>query len=201
MRRESPACCFIWAGSGPFIASLSRPKRCGLAGLERGVRLLAEDPVRCRLMTAPGVGAVVALTFRATVNDPTRLPSWKKVRPWVGLNFLAQPIRGARRDRRGRSGRRRRPPTSPVPSGHGHHEPGPRLVAEKLGCAGGEAPGPKARNGRPGAAHRPRPAPHVEGRHGASRSRSGERTSVADRLMGLAEPHATVLALEQGSMR
>jgi transposase len=57
-----------------------------LAGLERRVRQLAqEDPVCRRLMSMPGVGAVVALTFRSAVDDPTRLTSSKKVGPWVGL--------------------------------------------------------------------------------------------------------------------
>lgn len=57
-----------------------------LAGLERRVRLLAkDDPVCGRLMTMPGVGAVVALTFRSAIDDPTRFSSSKKVGPWVGL--------------------------------------------------------------------------------------------------------------------
>lgn len=57
-----------------------------LAGLERRVRLLAKDDrVCCRLMTMPGVGAVVALTFRSAVDDPAGFTSSKKVGPWVGL--------------------------------------------------------------------------------------------------------------------
>lgn len=57
-----------------------------LAGLERRVRLLAQDDPVCRLlMTMPGVGAVVALTFRSAVDDPARFSSSKKVGPWVGL--------------------------------------------------------------------------------------------------------------------
>lgn len=40
-----------------------------LAGLEKRVRQFAGDDRVCRrLMTMPGVGAVVALTFRATVG-------------------------------------------------------------------------------------------------------------------------------------
>lgn len=57
-----------------------------LAGLERRVRQLAQDdPVCCRLMPMPGIGAVVALTFRSAVDDPARFTSSKKVGPWVGL--------------------------------------------------------------------------------------------------------------------
>ncbi|WP_227447833.1 transposase [Cognatishimia sp. F0-27] len=36
-------------------------------------------------MSMPGVGAVVALTFRAAVDDPTCFRSSKRVGPWVGL--------------------------------------------------------------------------------------------------------------------
>ncbi|MFY2822413.1 IS110 family transposase [Ruegeria sp. MALMAid1280] len=57
-----------------------------LAILEKQVRQLAQDdPVCLRLMTMPGIGAVVALTFRAAVDDLTRFRSSKRVGPWVGL--------------------------------------------------------------------------------------------------------------------
>jgi transposase len=57
-----------------------------LAGLERRVRQLAqEDSVCRRLMSMPGIGAVVALTYRSAVDDPGRFTSSKKVGPWVGL--------------------------------------------------------------------------------------------------------------------
>ena len=36
-------------------------------------------------MSMPGVGAVVALTFRSAVDDPARFTSSKRVGPWVGL--------------------------------------------------------------------------------------------------------------------
>lgn len=36
-------------------------------------------------MTMPGIGAVVALTFRAAVDDPARFRFSKKIGPWVGL--------------------------------------------------------------------------------------------------------------------
>jgi transposase len=57
-----------------------------LAGLERRVRQLAQDDPAClRLMSMPGVGAVVALTFRSAVDDPGRFTSSRNVGPWVGL--------------------------------------------------------------------------------------------------------------------
>lgn len=60
--------------------------RLELAGLEKRVRQIAsEDPVCQRLMTMPGVGAVVALTYRSAIDDPTRFHSSKNVGPWVGL--------------------------------------------------------------------------------------------------------------------
>jgi transposase len=57
-----------------------------LAELERRVRQLAQDDAVChRLMSMPGIGAVVALTFRSAVDDPARFTSSKKIGPWVGL--------------------------------------------------------------------------------------------------------------------
>ena len=73
------------AATDPMLRSRASLRQ-ELAGLERKVRFLAkEDPVCCRLMTMPGVGAVVALTFRSAIDDPTRFSSSKKVGPWVGL--------------------------------------------------------------------------------------------------------------------
>lgn len=51
-------------------------------------RLLAivrDDTVCRRLMTVPGVGAVVALTYTSAVDDPTRFTSSKAVGPHFGL--------------------------------------------------------------------------------------------------------------------
>lgn len=60
--------------------------RLELADLERRVRHLdQEDPACRRMMSMPGVGAVVALTYRSPVDDPGRFTSSKKVGPWVGL--------------------------------------------------------------------------------------------------------------------
>ena len=43
------------------------------------------DPVCRRLMTAPGVGAVVALTYRATVDQPQRFARSRAVGAHIGL--------------------------------------------------------------------------------------------------------------------
>lgn len=36
-------------------------------------------------MTMPGVGALVALTYKAAIDDPDRFSSSRDVGPWVGL--------------------------------------------------------------------------------------------------------------------
>lgn len=60
--------------------------RLELAILEKQVRQLAQDdPICVRLMTMPGIGAVVALTYRSAVDDPSLFTSSKRVGPWVGL--------------------------------------------------------------------------------------------------------------------
>jgi transposase len=57
-----------------------------LAILEKRVRDAArQDPVCHQLMTMPGVGAVVALTFRAAVDRPERFSSSKAIGPCFGL--------------------------------------------------------------------------------------------------------------------
>lgn len=73
------------AATEPMIRARSSLRH-ELAGLERRVRQLAQDdPVCRRLMSMPGIGAIVALTFRSAVDDPARFASSKKVGPWIGL--------------------------------------------------------------------------------------------------------------------
>lgn len=47
--------------------------------------IVRQDPACRLLMTAPGVGAIVALTFRAAVDDPSRFVSSKSIGPCFGL--------------------------------------------------------------------------------------------------------------------
>ena len=57
-----------------------------LAEIEKLVRNLAGDDPACRLlMTMPGIGPVVALTFVTAIDDPGRFRRSKDVGPWVGL--------------------------------------------------------------------------------------------------------------------
>jgi transposase len=73
------------AAAEPMLRARSSPRQ-ELAGLERRVRQLAHEDLACRrMMSMPGVGAVVALTYRSAVDDPARFTSLKKVGPWVGL--------------------------------------------------------------------------------------------------------------------
>jgi len=54
--------------------------------LDRRVRTLAKtDQTTRRLMTVPGVGVVTALTFRHTIDDPTRFRSATSVGAYLGL--------------------------------------------------------------------------------------------------------------------
>jgi len=53
---------------------------------EKRVRAMARDDKRVRLMmSAPGVGAIVALTYVSAIDDPSRFSSSKQVGPHFGL--------------------------------------------------------------------------------------------------------------------
>src|SRR5208337_1592982 len=57
-----------------------------LNGFEKQVRKLARGDNRVRLlMTAPGVGVVVGLTYVAAIDDPARFSSSKSVGPHFGM--------------------------------------------------------------------------------------------------------------------
>jgi transposase len=57
-----------------------------LSGLEKRVRAMAGADARVRLlMSTPGVGAIVALTYVSAVDDPTRFKSSKGVGAHFGL--------------------------------------------------------------------------------------------------------------------
>ena len=48
-------------------------------------RRVAADPVCTRLMTAPGIGPVNALTFKTSIEDPSRFASGADVGAFAGL--------------------------------------------------------------------------------------------------------------------
>ena len=63
------------------------PQTCSeLEKIDRIVRDLArEDETTRRLMTVPGIGVVTALTYRHTIDDPTRFQNAAKVGAYLGL--------------------------------------------------------------------------------------------------------------------
>jgi transposase len=68
------------------VLSARRALRSELARLETRIRHHAGADAVCRLlMTMPGVGAIVALTFKSAIDDPERFHASKDVGPWVGL--------------------------------------------------------------------------------------------------------------------
>ena len=73
------------AAAEPILHARAALRR-ELAGLEKLIRNLAREDEVCRLlMTMPGVGHVIALTFKSAIDDPERFRRSKDVGPWVGL--------------------------------------------------------------------------------------------------------------------
>jgi len=95
-------------GSNTDLASLVEPlllvRACILDEMDafqhRVVSAATEDPVCRRLMTAPGVGPVTALTFRAAVDEPRRFSRSRDVGPHFGLTPKAH--QSGEMDRSGR---------------------------------------------------------------------------------------------------
>jgi transposase len=57
-----------------------------LSGFDKRVRMMARQSPRARLlMSTPGVGAIVSLTFAAAIDDPARFTSSKNVGAHFGL--------------------------------------------------------------------------------------------------------------------
>ena len=73
------------AAAEPILSARVALRR-ELAGLEKLVSNLARQDRECRLlMTMPGVGHVIALTFKSAIDDPERFRRSKDVGPWIGL--------------------------------------------------------------------------------------------------------------------
>jgi transposase len=150
-----------------------------LAGLERRVRQLAqEDPACRRMMSIPGVGAVVALTYRSAVDGPGRFTSSKQVGPWVGLT----PSRNQSGERDVSGGITKAGDVNlrrALCQSHGHDAPWPFDLAQDMGRTDCPPPGIEARDGRAGAPHQCHSASHVGRGHGLpfrwSRTESGLR--------------------------
>lgn len=92
----------------PELEPVLAPLVAALAALEEQVALTgrtlkrraAADPVCMRLMTAPGVGAITALTFKASIEDPHRFDRGADVGAFAGL--VPRRHQSGERDTRGR---------------------------------------------------------------------------------------------------
>jgi transposase len=68
------------------LLSVRRTLRRELDGFEKRLRAMARTDLRARLlMTTPGVGVIVALTFASAIDDPSRFKSSKAVGALFGL--------------------------------------------------------------------------------------------------------------------
>ncbi|MXY00891.1 MAG: IS110 family transposase [Chloroflexi bacterium] len=73
------------ATAEPILRALEALRK-ELEVMEKQVRSMARNNSVCRLlMTMPGVGPIVALTFAAAIDDPTRFRKSKDIGPWAGL--------------------------------------------------------------------------------------------------------------------
>src|SRR5262249_15258192 len=73
----------VWVGALPFARRVFR-EQFGILH-RRLLAIVRDDDVCRRLMTIPGVGPVVALTYRATVDVPVRFRKSKSVGAVFGL--------------------------------------------------------------------------------------------------------------------
>ena len=103
--------------------------------------IVRDDDVCRRLMTVPGVGPVVALTYRATVDVPARFKNSKAVGAVVWTDAIPAPIRRERPPRRHIAMRRRDDAGHALRSGPGHADPHQQVVlAQGLGDEDRQAP-------------------------------------------------------------
>ena len=69
------------------LLSVRTTLRRELDGFEKRLLAIARTDTRTRLlMTTPGVGVIVALTFACAIDDPSRFKSSKSVGPHFGLD-------------------------------------------------------------------------------------------------------------------
>lgn len=95
-------------GQRPELEAALAPLLAGLAALEEQIaasnralkRRTAADPVCVRLMSAPGVGPVNALTFKSSIEDPGRFARSADVGAFAGL--VPRRHQSGERDTKGR---------------------------------------------------------------------------------------------------
>jgi transposase len=84
----------------PLVASLAGLEVQIAAATRELKRRTAADPVCARLMTVPGVGPVNAMTFKASVEDPSRFARGTDVGAFAGL--VPRRYQSGERDTKGR---------------------------------------------------------------------------------------------------
>ena len=128
-------------------------------------RLLAivrDDDVCRRLMTIPGVGPVVALTYRATVDVPARFRNSKAVGAVFGTDAIQVSIGREQPNRRNITVRGRDDADDALRSGPGHADPHQQVVlAQGLGDEDRQAPRDEEGNRGAGAPVGRDHAPHM----------------------------------------
>ena len=115
--------------------------------MDTRVRALAKtDQTTRRLMTVPGIGVVTALTFRHTIDDPSRFRSAASVGAYLGLT--PQAIRRARSHGAHLQMGRQTPAIVPVRGSDSAHPPHQAVVAAAgLGPASRQAHRPEEGEG------------------------------------------------------
>ena len=143
------------------------------------LELARRDPICQRLMTAPGVGPVVALTYRTVIDNPSALRQIEECRRPCRVDAADIPVRGSLANGARLTKRRRQSARSDVRGRPGPDDGTRQLIlAQDLGhrhrAPAWHAEGDCRRRSVPGSD----PAPHVGGRHRLP-LRSGTRCGLS----------------------
>ena len=136
------------------------------------LKAVREDEVCRRLMTIPGVGAVVAMTFRSAVDQPERFAQFQGRGRALRPDAEEVPVRRDRSDRPDQQGGRRHGAHGAVRGGQRDADPRRALLgAQGLGAAGRQPARHEEGQGGAGAQARRGDASHVGRRHELSLER------------------------------
>jgi transposase len=142
--------------------------------------LVRKNSLCRRLMTVPGVGAVVAITFTTAIDDPARFSRSRAVGAHFGLTPKKYPVGRDRCDGWDQQGRRRDGASCVVPGGERYSDPLQSVLgAEALGHGGRQAPRHEASHGGAGEETRCRLAPHVAGWQRVPLRQGGRRHMIS----------------------
>ena len=148
-----------------------------LKGFEKRVRAMARDDERVRLlMSTPGVGAIVGLTYVAAIDDPGRGAAF-----WIDAEEIS--VRRKRYQRPDQQDRRRIGARCSLRGGQRDPDPTDQRskLAEKLGDEIGRAGGDEKSEGGAGAQARGHLASDVGRRHSV-RGRTVKRAQACGRI-------------------